>query len=141
MKSRNGFVSNSSSSSFVILIKDVALRSLIDGKEVLGVKLDRWESMLLECTFLSKHVSKKIILGDIVRISGSTMDGDCPEYPELCPVLRDEFKKEFMSEMHEWEMDAQGICFHWDNNVWRSLQSKLNENTCISLFEMEDDTY
>ena len=99
MKIRNGFVSNSSSSSYVLIIKkseyDKAKKDI--RKEVID--------------YFEKFIEKQIFLGEelVILQNYSDMSGGTREYDETGPEFIDQEQKEF-EDYDNWNLDCLLSC-------------------------------
>lgn len=130
MKTRIGFVSNSSSSSFVIMVERDKLERLLAGQVVDNHQLTEWERILLnEFKKMSHTIHSRVILGNIREFSGSTWDNLVPFTPPLNEYQQPRFVKEFNTEdkmLCEWD-ETEG----WQK-VWDKLIDKFKDGQTIA---------
>jgi hypothetical protein len=150
MKTRDGFVSNSSSTSFTLLIKDDVFKSLKAGDMVIcgndgiadTIKLDKWELMLFQMMDTDNGLFDGMVLGDIRSYSWSTMDMSLPVLPKnIAPELLKELATETAAELVATHGECTTIGFDdlchcngllaWDYK-WEKMVNRLSRAHLIT---------
>jgi hypothetical protein len=126
MKTRTGFVSNSSSSSFIVAVKRKAEKCPTCGRGDTNF-LDEIEGATSDDSYVSDRGSV-----DVAVLLFATILSD--ESPEKKREIREKLKK---YDTPEWELASIGISYH-DKELQDRLFSGLKTGTIVEILNEED---